>query len=747
MRRPAYTPLTTIAPPGGEPGLGKALELQGVAADGEAAIYLANKTLAGTGAPDALEGARQLYATADEETRFACVKPGGAPSAKGCSGGTFNDSVGPNRSASLQGAISADGGRIYWTDSPNGPGPLYLRENPFAEGVECVTASAPCTLAVSAQGEALTGGGDKAQFWGAAADGSRAIFSVAGDLYEFIRAEEQTQLIAHSFLGVAGIGADAGRVYFASTAAIAGAGENSEGDEAQEGEPNLYLHEARWRLRLRRHPGGGRTRASPPTSPARSSKPPAGHTARVTPDGERLAFMSVAGPASTGSLGPTGYDNTDAAERRARTPRSTSMTPPPAAGREAGVRLLQPQRAATGGARIEDALPQLGSGLPPRSRSPRTPSTPPASSPTTAAGSSSKPPTRSSLRDTNGAPGRLPVGGAGRGQLHGSRPTFSGQNGGCVEPDLLREEPARLRIRRRQPHRAMTSSSAPLRASCPQTTAWSTSTTPAWAAASRRPGASRRAAKEKRARTRPKCRTIPPRPLRLFEGDGNVVEKPKLRCKKGKVRRHGRCVGRHRKKAQETPPQADPAPSPRRPEAAPMKRFAACLAACLVALVLSAPQADAFGLEGFKMTFAGSGGQPETQAGAHPYAFTTSFEVETVAQGGGSLRRRSDQGPRAGCTAGAGCQSPTQRRAAPALDFLTLKKGTGFYAECADSSVVGKTTVEVGELGLPGVGEAPVYSLEPSPGTVAKLGFWISACRFTVDLGLSEAPPTTASPA
>lgn len=298
---PAYTALTTIAPPGGD--LSNLLELQGISADGSEAIYVTKDTLAGTGAPGALQGKRQLYVQSAEGTRFACLKPGGAPSVTGCTAGTFNGSSAENRQASLQGAISLDGSRIFWSEAEEGPGPIYLRENPFAKGSECSSPSARCTVAVSATGEALTGGGNRAQFWGAARDGSRAIFSVGSDLYEFEPEGEATHLIAHKSPGVAGMSEDATHVYFASEEVLSGA--NVEGKAPAAGKANLYLH--------RSGAGGGyafvailAAKDVAQTSDVRSplNKEPSNHTARTTPDGEQLAFMSYGSP--------TGYDNTDA---------------------------------------------------------------------------------------------------------------------------------------------------------------------------------------------------------------------------------------------------------------------------------------------------------------------------------------------------------------------------------------------------------------------------------------------------
>jgi hypothetical protein len=158
-------------------------------------------------------------------------------------------------------------------------------------------ATKACTVPVSeaAEEEAGTHGSD---FWGAATDGSEAIFSTGNtsgnaNLYSFTLDGEVTTPIAEGVYGVMGISEDAKRVYFASREAL-DAG-------ATEGKPNLYLYEA--------GVGGGATSfiatlALPDQGEGVSFEPYFRHTARVSPDGAHATFVSVA-PL-------TGYDNTEA---------------------------------------------------------------------------------------------------------------------------------------------------------------------------------------------------------------------------------------------------------------------------------------------------------------------------------------------------------------------------------------------------------------------------------------------------
>jgi NHL repeat len=178
----------------------------------------------------------------------------------------------------------------------------------------CTQPALACTLPVS---------GGKAQFWAASADGSRAIFTGgvlnvdsvnSADLFEFdleaaLKGEAGAErLIAGKVAGVMGASADASRIYFISAEALSGEEENSEGDVAQPGAPNLYLYEAgeggefSFIATLAKADAVAQS-DNPFDWPSPVSVLPATHSARVTPDGETLAFMAVGTP--------TGADNVD----------------------------------------------------------------------------------------------------------------------------------------------------------------------------------------------------------------------------------------------------------------------------------------------------------------------------------------------------------------------------------------------------------------------------------------------------
>ncbi len=159
------------------------------------------------------------------------------------------------RIAAPVGAVSSSGGRIYFTQLENGA--LYLRE---AGGA---TRLLPET----------SGGG--ASFEAASADGSVALYTVGGELYRYEASTGAAAPIAAGVAGVLGISVNGSYVYF-------------------QGPGGLEL----W------HGGTTTTVAPGADAAAPSDYPPATATARVSPQGARIAFLSTA------EL--TAYDNHDA---------------------------------------------------------------------------------------------------------------------------------------------------------------------------------------------------------------------------------------------------------------------------------------------------------------------------------------------------------------------------------------------------------------------------------------------------
>jgi hypothetical protein len=314
---PSYEALTTAGWQNFGPGKEQTarLELQGASADGAKTIFIAPDSLEDSGAPNIGGDQPQLYIWAGGPLPvFACILPSGEALGGPCSGGmnsTFG--TGKSRSASVQGAISDDGTRVFWTASGGGPGKIYVREH--AEqgqvGGECGEAAIACTIAVSKEGEEKSGT-STSQFLAAARDGSKTIFAAVKDLeppkediedlYQFDVDTATTTLIAHHALPgveptILGANEDLSHVYFASTDVMGGV--NSEGDVAVAGRPNLYLDEE-GAIRFI----GTLSSQDVDRAPSPINTEPFKHLARITPDGEHATFMSAA-PLS-------GYDNTDA---------------------------------------------------------------------------------------------------------------------------------------------------------------------------------------------------------------------------------------------------------------------------------------------------------------------------------------------------------------------------------------------------------------------------------------------------
>jgi hypothetical protein len=289
-----YEALTSVPPADRVPvyeeiGQQLSVELQGIADDGSRAIFVTNDDLEGTGAPDIGETTLsyddniQLYEHQKPGSpRFVCILPSGKPLQEACAAGTSVawGNIVSHLFSNVENAISADGSRIFWTAAKDvGPGRIFVRIN----GTSTVGVSVPIST-------------DPARWWGAAEDGSVAVFSFtagahANELYAFNVDTKTPQLIAQGVQGVMGMSDDASRIYFASTKALGG--------EGTEGEPNLFLWD-----------GGaidfiGTLPASELINLSPIAARPSNRTSRVSPDGLHAAFSS------RGSL--TGFNNADAA--------------------------------------------------------------------------------------------------------------------------------------------------------------------------------------------------------------------------------------------------------------------------------------------------------------------------------------------------------------------------------------------------------------------------------------------------
>ena len=294
--------------------------VQGFSADGSHVLLIARAGLT----PDAVPGETesQIYDYSGGALHLVSVLPGGVPDpGSTTSGPEVGGGTNGKDGGSLEHAVSDDGSRVFWV-SPGvkngvGKGTLYLREHP-EQGIvagECGEAAIACTIAVSS--------GDEADFWAATPSGSAALYSEGplgesggegkATLHRFdVETEERTTLSEH-VVGVLGASQDLSRVYFVSSDVLTPGEENSAGDEALAGKPNLYLDEEGAYTFVGTLLGGGEgdvvgNEGSSEVYQIASNKLRF-HAARVTPDGSLLAFESRARP--------THFDNTDAVSGKA----------------------------------------------------------------------------------------------------------------------------------------------------------------------------------------------------------------------------------------------------------------------------------------------------------------------------------------------------------------------------------------------------------------------------------------------
>jgi NHL repeat len=273
--------------------------IQGASEDSRHFLFTAEGALT----PDAATGTnKQVYDRFEGGVHLVSVLPPGEAD-------PANAVVGSGIEGNLDRAVSNDGSRVYWT---SGTGKIYLREHPEQGivGGECSEAGIACTTPVSTS---------NALFWTAASDGSAALYSegnlgnAEASLHEF-SVQGPPRVIAAHVKGVAGASEDLSRIYFVSTEALTGPQENSEGDTAQAGEPNLYLDEEgtlSFVATLLEIDVGATKSIVPAEAEAEArvynvvSALPRLRASRVTPDGGRIVFESRA-PLS-------GYDNVDPA--------------------------------------------------------------------------------------------------------------------------------------------------------------------------------------------------------------------------------------------------------------------------------------------------------------------------------------------------------------------------------------------------------------------------------------------------
>ncbi|MET0306066.1 MAG: hypothetical protein ABW196_07540 [Solirubrobacterales bacterium] len=158
--------------------------------------------------------------------------------------------------------------------------------------------------------------------------------------------------------------------------------------------------------------------------------------------------------------------------------------------------------------------------------------------------------------------------------------------------------------------------------------------------------------------------------------------------------------------------------------------------------LLPAAAAAAFGFAEADLTLSGQDGSPAMQAGAHPFALTTSLRLNTVEQSG--LEAPDENLEELWVEYPAGLVvTPASVPACAMVDFEEIE---GSANECSDSTAIGIAEVTASATGpIPAGTEdflepAPVYKLPPDGG-VARIGLVVAGQPITAELGLTEAEP------
>jgi Tol biopolymer transport system component len=298
----AFEPLINIKPPNRGPNEFSAVEVAryggspwqpayaGSSADLSHVLFMANDALT-PGAKDGGNKENNLYDTHDGVITLVNVLPDGSTEPNATFGGPklSYDPATPD-APSFSHDISEDGRRIFWTDlnSHN----LYLRE----DGSRTVEVDA--------------GAGGGGAFWTATPDGSKVLFTKAGDLYQYDVESGQTSDLTPGgeVQGVVGASEDLSYIYFVADTALASGSEPEECLTPSAGSENtsscnLYvLHQGepvRFITKL-----AADDNFAPFQSPGADGDWQSGmgnREAEVTPDGRHLVFTS--------SRSLTGYDN------------------------------------------------------------------------------------------------------------------------------------------------------------------------------------------------------------------------------------------------------------------------------------------------------------------------------------------------------------------------------------------------------------------------------------------------------
>jgi uncharacterized repeat protein (TIGR01451 family) len=170
--------------------------------------------------------------------------------------------------------------------------------------------------------------------------------------------------------------------------------------------------------------------------------------------------------------------------------------------------------------------------------------------------------------------------------------------------------------------------------------------------------------------------------------------------------------------------------------------------ASTVSPVLISSKATAFGFAGADGWFTNANGTPDTQAGSHPYEFTTSFDLNSVKNREGAVWAPAPVG---GNIRSVDVNLPPGIIGNPtAVPRCTRQQFDGgqVQSDCPATTQIGVDTIGIilEEGGYISEIPVPVYNLVPPPGVPAQFGFYIggiptfldAAVRSGSDYGISE---------
>jgi hypothetical protein len=179
-------------------------------------LYMANDALTAN-AVDGGEEDNNLYDFHNGGLTLVNILPDGSPEPNAVFGGqVIRPASRESNAPDFSHVISEDGNRIFWTGQGANRN-IYMREG----GTRTV------------QVDAGVGGGG--QFWTATADGSKALFTKGGDLYEYDVADGQTTDLVPGgeIQGIVGTSDDLSYIYFVADAILAPGGEQGSCNESE----------------------------------------------------------------------------------------------------------------------------------------------------------------------------------------------------------------------------------------------------------------------------------------------------------------------------------------------------------------------------------------------------------------------------------------------------------------------------------------------------------------------------------